>query len=62
MEGEYRPMEMSKFQMDKSAWEDKLLINIWYYMLYKYVLYKKINLKYIYQLKLSKINLKILLK
>jgi hypothetical protein len=40
----------------------KLLINIWYYILYKHVLYKEINLKYMYQFKSSKINFKILLK
>jgi len=45
-------------------WRGKLLINIWYYMLYIYIymLYIEINLKYMYQLKLSKINLRILLK
>jgi hypothetical protein len=43
-------------------WGDKLLINIWYYILYKHVLYKEINLKYMYQFKSSKINLRILLK
>jgi len=42
--------------------EKTKLTNIWYYMLYRHVLYKEINLKYIYQLKLSKINLRILLK
>jgi hypothetical protein len=43
-------------------WGGKLLTNTWYYILYRYALYREINLKYMYQLISNKINVRILSK